>query len=673
MLPHGGQNGCMNRLARAQSVVTASVDVGGTFTDVVVQRGSRIVSSFKVLTVPRAPEVGVLSALKDVPGGRIDEVVHATTLGSNALLDRHGRRDDTGLVTTRGFRDVITIGRQNRSELYNLDFQRPPPLISPGHRYELEERSLVARKAVSHVRERDLARLSGRMQRDRVRSVAVSFLDSYADPENERRAASFFRKRFPYVSVSSEIAPEPREYERTSTTVVNALLMPLISDYIGRLERGLGSRPHPSLTVMASSGGLVSVEEVRRKPVQIIESGPAAGVMACAELVRLLGIGNAISLDMGGTTAKAGTITDGTVETTSELEVGGTSHHGRKTKGSGYPVRFPFVDLVEVSAGGGTIISTDDDHALTVGPGSAGSVPGPACYGRGGVEPTLTDANLATGVLGEQMLGGALKLDVSAARRSLERLGDPMHVAEGALRLADLEMSRAIRMVTVERGLDPSQFVLVAFGGAGPQHAADIAGELGIRKIIVPPRPGLFSALGLLHSDWRFEGRVAFPGDPSTAFASLEAKLKKAHPGSRFLRTADCRYAGQGSELTVQVGNTDQRAIVREFERAHNATFGFQLERDVEIVVIRVFAVIRRSKPSMRRTATAPLVAGARRALIEGEMARMKIYNRDGLASGATVRGPCCVEEYDSTILVPPGWRGFVGHYGEFVMEGDLN
>jgi N-methylhydantoinase A len=657
----------------SRRTVTASVDVGGTFTDVLIQQGSRIVSSFKVLTTARNPEVGVLSALQRWSQGRIGELVHATTLGSNALLDPRGAQvGAVGLVTTRGFRDVLVIGRQNRSELYNLDFTRPAPLVAPSRRYELEERSFEGGRTFARVPEQELNSLSARMKRDGVRSVAITFLHSYADAKNERRVAALFRRDFPYVSVSSEIAPEPREYERTSTTVVNAVLMPVVSDYIEKLDQGLEDRPRPKVSVMASSGGLISVEEVRRKPVQIIESGPAAGVIAAAGLARLLGLPNAISFDMGGTTAKAGTITEGRVGTTSEFEVGGTSHHGRKTKGSGYPVRFPFVDLVEVSAGGGTIISMDPDHTMSVGPASAGSEPGPACYGRGGSDPTLTDANLVAGILGEQMLGGELQLDALAARRALQRLGDPMQMAEGALRLADLEMSRAIRMVTVERGLDPSRFVLIAFGGAGPQHAANLARELGIRSVVVPPRPGLFSALGLLHSDWRFEERSAFPRSPSDGFARLEAGMRKKYPRSTFLRSADCRYVGQGSELTVRVKSARREAIVREFERAHFATFGFRLDRDVEIVVIRVFAVVHRAKPSMSRPTGSPLLRASRLALIDGEVTRIRTFNRTGLAVGTTIPGPSCVEDYDSTIFLPKGWRGRVGRWGEFRLTGKI-
>jgi N-methylhydantoinase A len=650
--------------------VTASVDVGGTFTDVLVQRGRHIVFALKIPTTTRNPAAGVLSALNECHEGRIGEVVHATTLPSNALLS--GRVEPSGrtaLVTTRGFADVLEIGRQNRSELYNLLFQRPAPLVSSDLRYELETRSLVAGRVVARVRRADLRKLTARMKRHRIRSAAISFLNAYSDPGNERRVAEFLRKHLDYVSVSSEIAPEPREYERTSTTVVNAILMPVVSDYLQRLEAGLRRPRRTRVSVMSSAGGLVSVAEAHRKPVQTLESGPAAGVIAAAALARLLRLPNVISFDMGGTTAKAGTVSGGVVETTSELEVGGTSHHGRKTKGSGYPVRFPFVDLVEVSAGGGTVISMDPDGALAIGPGSAGSEPGPACYGRGGTEPTLTDANLVTGILGNRMLGGEMRLDPAAAQRSLRTLGDPERVAAGALRLADLEMSRAIRLVTVERGLDPTDFTLVAFGGAGPQHAAHVAQELGIPRVVVPPRPGLFSAWGLLCSDWKFETGKAFPTHPSEEFALLQAELRRRHGRSRFLRTADCRYVGQGSELTIAVPHPDRAAIEQEFERVHQATFGFRLEREVEIVMIRVFAISGRSKPAMAGTLRVLSAVGRRDAWIDGRRTSLRTLRRDGLSVGASVRGPACVESYDSTIFVPPGWHGSAGGYGEFQLR----
>ena len=651
---------------------TASVDIGGTFTDVLIQQGDRVVSSFKILTTAGNPEVGVLTALGRWTEGRIAELVHATTLGSNALLSPERTHDRTvALVTTRGVGDVIEIGRQNRSELYNLEFTRPRPLVASARRYELETRSLENGAIAARVPKRAATALKARMKRDGVRSIAISFLHSYAHPENERFAARVLRGSVPHVSLSSEIAPEPREFERTSTTIVNAVLMPVISEYIGRLERGLDARSHTNLSVMASSGGLISTEEARSKPVQIIESGPAAGVIAAAALARRIGIRNVISFDMGGTTAKAGTVSDGSVETSTELEVGGTSHHGRRTRGSGYPVRFPFVDLVEVSAGGGTIISSDLDGALSVGPASAGSEPGPACYGRGGTKPTLTDANLALGVLGTQLLGGELLLDEDAAVRALRSLGEPYSVAEDALRLADLEMSRALRLVTVERGLDPSQFSLIAFGGAGPQHAANLAQELHIREVIIPPRPGLFSALGLLQSDWRFERRMAFPRDPASGFARLESDLRRKHPRSSFLRSADCRYAGQGSELTVRVGSPRRAAIVREFKRVHGTTFGFELDREVEIVMIRLFAVVPRVKPSPGGGGYTPLETGSRLGRFGGRRSRIRTYNRDGLTTETPVRGPACVEDYDSAIFVPRGWKGIVGPYRELRLTAE--
>jgi len=651
-------------------MVTASVDVGGTFTDVVIQRDNKIVSIFKTRTTTQNPEEGVLSALRQATRLEINEIVHATTLATNALLT--GQVSDsfrTGLVTTEGFRDVIEIGRQNRSELYNLGFDRRRPLVPAEYRHEVERRVYRGGKIESQLRRRELARAGSEMKRAGVVSVAISFLHSYSDPKNEKTAARLLRRRFRFVSVSSEIAPEPREYERTSSTVVNAVLMPVVSDYIRKLRRGFRHLRSSNLTMMSSAGGLIPLDEVYRRPVQVIESGPAAGVVATSELAKALGIRNAISFDMGGTTAKAGTIRDGSVGITSEFEVGGTSHHGRMTKGSGYPVRFPFVDLVEVSAGGGSIIAMDREGMLSVGPESAGAHPGPACYGLGGLEPTLTDANLVLGILGDSMLGGELKLDSISARRSLQKLGNPLEVAEDALRLADLEMARAIRLVTVERGLDPSTFSLIAFGGAGPQHAVRIAKELGIRRVVVPPRPGLFSAMGLLFSDWKFEARMAFPVDPRRSFAKLETDLTRVHQSVTFQRFADCRYSRQGSELTVKVTTPSLPAIISEFERSHEAAFGFRLKRSVEIVSIRVFALATRSKPRMRAGSTTKFTVGTRQAVIDGRSVSIKTYDRVSLKPGARVGGPCSVDDYGSSIFIPPDWRGVVGNAGEVAIE----
>jgi N-methylhydantoinase A len=446
--------------------------------------------------------------------------------------------------------------------------------------------------------------------------------------------------------------------------------MPIVSGYLERLIKGLRELGVMELSIMSSSGGLVTVEEAMVRPVQIVESGPAAGVIATAELSRMLGIPRAISFDMGGTTAKAGTVVDFEVEVTSEYEVGGEAHHGRIVKGSGYPIRFPFVDLAEVSAGGGSIIWRDEVGALRVGPISAGADPGPVCYGRGGVRPTITDANLALGRIGDYMLGGAMKLDRSASIKALQALGDPEVVAWEAISIANLEMARAIRLVTVERGLDPADFTLVAFGGAGPQHAVEIAEELGVRSVVVPPHPGLFSALGLLLADWRFEARVAYPVDLEEAYLKLEGELLgRLGRVDYFVRYADVRYEGQGWELTVPVGRPARLDDVRRaFEEKHLATYGFTLEdRSVEVVLARVFAVIRRVKPGLPkpRALGEPRVKVVRKVYFKDGWVNTPVYWRDDLPVGYKIEGPAIVEEYDSTTVIPPGWVAVVGGHGE--------
>ena len=650
--------------------LVASADVGGTFTDILVLRGRKLVAATKVPTDPAHPDQAVFGGLRKISRTGYRELVHATTLATNALLSRSTvNSNDTALLTTEGFRDVIEIGRQNRSELYNLRFSRPTPLVRRSLRFEVETRRMRSGFPRSYLQMSAVRQAVKTIKRRGGRSIAISLLHAYAEAGNEQHLARIAREEFDFVSVSSEIAPEPREYERTSTTVLNAVLMPIVSEYVRRLGESHRGLRIPEVSVMSSSGGLVSAQEIHRRPVQLIESGPAAGVIAAASLARAAGIENVISFDMGGTTAKAGTIRKGRIETTSDYEVGGLSHHGRLTKGSGYPIRFPFIDLVEVSAGGGTIIGRDAAGGLIIGPGSAGSVPGPACYGRGGTAPTLTDATLVQGILGPSILGGEMPLDMKAAKASLSRLGAPNKVAESALRLVDLEMARAIRLVTVERGLDPAGFSLVAFGGAGPQYAARVAAELGIRRVVVPPRPGLYSALGLLHSDWKYEVRRSFPQDLKQGFREMEQELGRRHPGARFERFAECRYSGQGSELTVSVGRPARARVLRDFERQHEATFGFHLDRPIEIVVIRAFAVVRRAKPTFRRPPLSPLNVGERRVRVAGRPVAATTFNRAGLKPGLNVAGPSCVDDYDSTIFIPPGWKGEAGRFGEFTLR----
>jgi len=540
-------------------------------------------------------------------------------------------------------------------------------------RFEVRERVAPDGRVIEELDIDEVRMVASGLKDLGVVSVAICFLHSYINPTHEIMTKEILRGSVEYIVASHEIAPEPREYERASTAVVSAALMPIVSRYISTLEKELSRIGVGRLYIMSSSGGLVDPLEVVSKPVQIIESGPAAGVVAAQELSRIVGEPRIISLDIGGTTAKAGTIVNGEIEITSEYEVGGEANYGRIVKGSGYPVRFPFIDLAEVSAGGGTIIWRDEAGALRVGPMSAGSDPGPICYGRGGDRPTITDANLVLGRIGEHILGGSMRLHRDQALKGLSRLGDPYEVAAEAIRLADLEAARAIRLVTIERGLDPGYFSLVAFGGAGPQHAVGVAEEMGIRRVIIPPLPGVFSALGLLLADLKFEARASYPRDLEEGFRSLEeSMLRKIGNVDLFIRYADVRYKGQGWEITVPISRpASMEGISKAFEERHMAIYGFRMDLPVEVVTIRVFAIVRRMKPSirppMRYGDASP--RGYRRAYIGGSWVNAPIYWRQDLPAGFRIRGPALVDEYDSTTVIPEGWLGVIHDSGSIIIE----
>ncbi|ADY01435.1 5-oxoprolinase (ATP-hydrolyzing) [Vulcanisaeta moutnovskia 768-28] len=649
-------------------MAVVAVDVGGTFTDFVILKSDGTIYSIKILSTPRSPEVAVLDGLRRIREP-ISEVLHATTIGTNTLLGQVGLEiPKVALFTTKGFRDVIEIGRQNRPRLYDLFFDKPRPLVPRELRFEVDERVLADGTVAKQVDPRAVEEYAVKARSMGVVSVAVSYLHSYINPVNEEVTGDVLRKYFRYVSLSSKIAPEPREYERTSTTVVNAVLMPIVSEYIARFSEGLKELNIDRFYIMSSAGGLIDANEAMERPVQLIESGPAAGAVAVAEFSRLIGAENIIGFDMGGTTAKASSILKHEPEVTTEYEVGGEAHHGRLIKGSGYPVRFPFIDLAEVSSGGGTIIWRDEAGALRVGPISAGADPGPICYGRGGRESTLTDANVALGRIGEYLLGGEMRLDRDAAIKGLSRLGDPINVALEAIRLATIEMARAVRLVTVERGLDPRDFTLMAFGGAGPQFAPYIAEELGINSVIVPPEPGAFSALGLLMADERFEVRASFPRNLEDEFRRLEDELlSRLGRVDYFLRYADVRYIGQGWELTIPVGKPASMGDVEKaFNDRHYATYGFKLNKPIEVVTIRVFAVITRIKPRFKATkAEGEAKPRSFRKVFFDEWIEVPIYWREEIPTGQVIDGPAIIEEYGSTIVIPPRWKAAVGKHGE--------
>ena len=690
--------------------IRVGVDVGGTFTDVVLLGDDGRMVARKVSSTPedysRGIAEGVAAALADCGAtpGDVASLVHATTVATNTILEQKGAR--TGLITTRGFRDVLEMRRLRIPVMYDLQYEKPAPLVPRRLRQEVDER-LGPDGAVR--RELDAASLDAaveELRREGVEAAAVSLLHAYANPAHERRVADRLREAFPnglYVTSSSDILPEIREYERTSTAVVNAYIGPVVQRYMETLldrlrELGVDCPVH----IMQSSGGVMSVEAAGRKPACMVESGPAAGVMACARLARGTGLDNLISVDMGGTTAKAAMVEGGQAARTTEFEVGGGINLSSKLiKGGGYPVKLPFIDVSEIGAGGGSICRVDGVGRTRVGPRSAGAVPGPVCYDLGGVDPTLTDALVAIGYLNpDYLVGGSLPLNTAKALAVLEdRVARPLdrplaEAAHGVLALACATMTRAVKAVTTYRGRDPRDFVLAAFGGNGPVLGVEIARALQIRRVLVPPVPGVFSALGLLYSDpeqeftrtvmIRAEGADA--DAVAAAFDGLEAEARAAMVADGFPaeavtveRLADLRYAGQAYELTVPVapGTPNLRAMARAFDREHERTYGHPSEGDpVDLVNVKVLArvAVDTPEPNRRLLPAPPATLGAPRDVYFGPAdgtRETEIVARTGL-NGDWREGPVIVEEYDATCVVPPGCRARLDALGNIDIAVDI-
>ncbi len=610
-----------------------------------------------------------------------------------------GRLPKVALLTTHGFRDVLEIGRQNRPELYNLQVERIRPLIPRQFRFEVRERISYQGKVLEPIDEAQTRKVAKRIRQQGIESVAVCFLHSYVNPSHERIAARILRQESSelLLSVSSEILPEFREYERTSTTVVNACLQPLVSRYLSDFKEGLASMGVKSpLFIMQSNSGTLLSSQVAEEPARIIESGPVAGAVASKAYGRRTGAGSIISLDVGGTTSKAGVWTGNRFDLTNEYEVGGKMHGVRRLTGSGYPVRFPYVDLVEVGTGGGSIAAVDAAGVLHVGPESAGSSPGPACYSRGGEKPTLTDANLLLGRLNPSLLGGQLKLDTSKAERAVEKhVADPMgnssrNAAVGILKIAIANMASAIRAASVEKGRDPREMVLVGFGGAAPMHVCEIAQQMEIKRVLIPPWAGVFSSLGLLLAEPLHDfvrtmlgpAAVASPSRLIVEFAAMErrgrgllAKEGVMPQNQLFTKFLDMRYEGQSYELSIQVPNGPLphdvlRIITRRFHAAHKQTYGYQdLENAVEIVNLRVYCkgVTRQMLPKQDFLLEKASPRARRAAFISGQWVdSCPVFDRGKIGPGSTGKGPCVVEDYDSTLVLPPGARYVVDGAGAF-------
>lgn len=678
------------------------VDIGGTFTDVVAydeESGGILLA--KLLSTPDALEVGVKQGVERAAGdvSKVSAVIHGSTVVINAIIERRGAK--TALVTTQGFRDVYEIGRINRPDSFNPRFRRHQPLVPRDMIFEIRERVLADGEIRYPLDEEEALGVARLLKDEGVEAVGIIFLHSYRFPHHEARMAEIIRSVNPdiFISCSHELSREYREYERTSTTAANAFVGPKVSSYLAALESGLESDGFDGeLLIMQSNGGLSDVERARRQCVQMMESGPAGGVVGTMELCELLGIDSAVSFDLGGTTAKSCVVRRGEPSFSPDYFVGGYN--------SGLVIRIPVLEIVEVGTGGGSVAWVDGGGGLHVGPRSAGSSPGPACYGLGGEEPTITDANVVLGRLDPvSFLGGEMRLDRAAAVQALSaKLAGPLDVdleraASGMLEVATAAMADAVRGVTLQVGLDPRDFTLFAFGGGGPLHASSVAKQLSIRRVIVPQSPGHFSAVGMLMTDLRRdvvqtvfqrvgdlerdqleaifqtmeeEGRNSLAGNPRHADAPLS-----------YERAADVRYVGQEHTVTIRLPgilpSDDEAAraeIKRAFDEAHDLHYGHSAkDQPAEIVTLRVQASARLEKPAPVKLAqggATPSGAsrGERGVFFSGHgMVRTPVYSRDALLAGNIISGPAVVEETASTTIIDPGDRLLVNEYGHLVIE----
>ncbi|VTT88309.1 N-methylhydantoinase A [Halorubrum sp. DM2] len=656
------------------------VDVGGTFTDVALSLDGDLVTA-KVPSTEDQSEGVVAGIEKACEAAGIDpesvtDFSHAMTVSVNALLENDGAR--TALVTTEGFRDVLEIGRQTRPSLYDLDAEKPTPLVPRRRRFEVAERA-TPDGIERPVAEEAVEALVADLREADVESVAVCLLHAYASPENERRVAERLREALDApVSASHEVLPEFREYERTSTTVVDAYVRPAIDGYVGRLTERARDMGLPQPRIMQANGGVTDADTVRRNAVTTVLSGPAAGVVgASAAAATDADRDGLVTFDMGGTSSDVSLVRDGEVERTTESVI------------ADRPIGTPMVDVETVGAGGGSIAWVDAGGALRIGPRSAGADPGPACYGKGGTEPTVTDADLVLGYVGADTdLGGDLSLDAEAARDALADLADeagmdgPVAAALGVHRVANADMSRAIRSVTVERGHDPRAFGLVAFGGAGPMHAVSIADGLDIDRVVVPHASGVLSAYGLLAADETRDAVRTRQGplgevdaeSVDAVYGELADRLSRevSDPdAARVEYAADLRYAGQSFELTVDVERPfDPAAAGERFAAAHESAYGYRADEPVELVNCRATATVPRSAPAIGSVGGGD--AGprtTREAVFPDGTYETPVYDRERFPADEEIEGPGVVEGAESTVVVPPGWGVRLRDDGALIAE----
>jgi N-methylhydantoinase A len=653
--------------------VRVGVDVGGTFTDVVLVGPDGLTTAKVPSTTPQhegvVAGVEAACAAAGVAPASVDRFRHAMTVATNALLETRGA--ETALVTTAGFGDVLSIGRQARPDLYDQSIARVAPLVPDSRRYELDERATPG--GVEQPVDSDAVRdLAADIDAD---AVAVSLLHAYAHPENERRVAEILRTELDVpVSASHEVLGTFREYERTATTVADAFVTPVLSTYLGQLQTEARELGLPEPRVMQSNGGIADIDTVSESAVTTALSGPAAGVVG-ASAFEPDDVAGLVTFDMGGTSSDVSLVREGRVERTTDADVGDR------------PVRVPMVDVETVGAGGGSIAWVDSGGALRVGPRSAGSEPGPACYGRGGTEPTVTDAALVLGYLGpETTLGGEVDLDADAARDTLASLAadagleGPLDAARGVYRVANATMTRTIRSVTAERGHDPRDFAIAAFGGAGPMHAAALADRLGGETVVVPRASGVLSALGLLAADERHDAvrthrtrlDAADPEAVRGVLDDLEARVRDettAPEAATVSVEADCRYAGQSHELGVAVKEFDPEALAARFHAAHERARGYRLDAAVELVTLRATATVGHELPSLTHEASSSTDRRVRDVSFDGEFRETPLLSWDGLSSETSVDGPAIVAGGESTVVAPPGWSVTADQRGTLRLE----
>ncbi len=684
------------------------VDIGGTFTDVVmVNSKSREMKRFKCLTTPDEPARGALEGVDGVlaeasakPGG-ISVLMHATTLVSNALIERKGA--STALISTKGFRDVLSIGREKKFDIYDLQIERPMPLVPDRLSFEVSERLAPDGSVVDALDEQSVIEVANAIRKGGAEAVAVCLLHSYMNGAHEARVRQLLQEHLGGmpVSLSSEVLPELREYERASTTAANAYVQPLIAVYLQQFVDGLKQRGvNASLFVMLSEGGMAAPDVVRRLAVRICESGPAAGAVTAASVASQRKLPRVLSFDMGGTTAKTALIHDGAPEITMDFEVARTY---RFKKGSGLPLRVPVVDLIEIGAGGGSIVRIDELGLVKVGPDSVGADPGPACYGHGGEHATVTDADLVLGYLDvNSFLGGRMHLDSDAARKAIERaVAKPLGISvnEAALRIHSIvneNMASASRVQAVERGHDPAGYSMVGFGGAGPVHAFGVARCLRLRTLIIPPSAGLGSAVGLLLAPRTFRLSRTFIGSldrldwrrVEALFAEMAKEatvaLRSAGVANSEItlhRTADMRYRGQRKELTVDLPSSGLKvdsagALRKSFEKLYAKIYHrTHDDHPIEALAWRLIAkgppISKQTRARSRTVRTQKAKPQSSRPMLFAGWSRPRnceVYTRYVLKNGYTVAGPAVIEEIESTTVIGPGGKAIIDGVGNIVV-----